>query len=135
MTDHGQHDQGETPIGLSNAQTGELTPYTELADVLGHLPLLLREARRVRRLSVRAAARQLDMSQATVFRIETGEDCVLSNVTKVLRWLDYLHGNPQPTYEVFCGPMSWRPAPTASEAKPSDVWAGVRERLGEDIPK
>lgn len=67
--------------------TGELTPYGELADMLGHLSLLLREARRQRRLSVREAARQLGVSFATVSRIEEGEDCMLSNAIAVLRWL------------------------------------------------
>ncbi len=68
--------------------TAAPTPYPEIADVLGRLPVLLREARRARRLSVRAAAAQLGMSFATVSRIEAGEDCVLSNAVAVLRWLD-----------------------------------------------
>lgn len=65
-----------------------LTPYSELADVIGQLPLLLREARRARGLSQRAAAAQLGCSFATVSRVEAGEDCVLSNAVAVLRWLD-----------------------------------------------
>lgn len=65
-----------------------LTPYTELAEVVASLPLLLREARRVRRLSIRAAARELGISFSTVTRIEQGEDCALSNAMAVLRWLD-----------------------------------------------
>lgn len=65
-----------------------LTGYRELAELLGQLPLLLREARRARGLSVRAAARELGCSFATVSRIEGGEDCVLSNAVTVLRWLD-----------------------------------------------
>lgn len=67
--------------------SGDLTSYAELAGVLAHLPLLLREARRQRQLSIREAARQLGCSFATVHRIEAGDDCVLSNVTKVLLWL------------------------------------------------
>lgn len=67
---------------------GALTSYAELADMLASLPMLLREARRARRLSVRAAAREMNMSFATVSRIENGEDCVLSNAVTVLRWLD-----------------------------------------------
>lgn len=67
---------------------GTLTSYAELSDLLASLPVLLREARRARRLSVRAAAREMNMSFATVSRIENGEDCVLSNAVTVLRWLD-----------------------------------------------
>lgn len=66
----------------------QLTPYAELADVIANLPLLLREARRARGLSMRAAANQLGMSLATVSRMEAGNDCALSNAVAVLRWLD-----------------------------------------------
>lgn len=65
-----------------------LSTYTELADVLAAVPLLLREARRHRQISAREAAEQLAMSFPTVARIERGEDCMLSNAVKVLRWLD-----------------------------------------------
>ena len=65
-----------------------LTPYPEIADVLDRLPILLREARRARGLSVRATAKELGCSFATVSRIESGDDCVLSNAVAVLRWLD-----------------------------------------------
>jgi ribosome-binding protein aMBF1 (putative translation factor) len=64
------------------------TPYRELADVVALLPLLLREARRARGLSQRAAAKELGYSFATVSRIESGDDCMLSNAVAVLRWLD-----------------------------------------------
>lgn len=65
-----------------------LTAYRELADVIGNLPLLLREARRARRLSVRAAAKEVGCSFSTISRMENGEDCALSNAVAVLRWLD-----------------------------------------------
>lgn len=64
------------------------TPYAELADVIGRLPLLLREARRARGLSQRKAAAELGMSFSTVWRMEEGNDCALSNAVAVLRWLD-----------------------------------------------
>jgi ribosome-binding protein aMBF1 (putative translation factor) len=64
------------------------TPYTELADVIANLPLLLREARRARGLSMRAAAASIGLSHSTITRIEAGEDCALSNAVAVLRWLD-----------------------------------------------
>lgn len=70
------------------AGEGALSSYSELAEVLGLLPMLLREARRTRRLSVRAAAEQLGMSFSTVSRMETGHDCALSNAVAVLRWLE-----------------------------------------------
>lgn len=64
------------------------TPYSELADVIAALPLLVCEARRARGLSLRAAAAEIGIGFATVTRIEQGEDCVLSNAVAVLRWLD-----------------------------------------------
>lgn len=64
------------------------TSYRELAEVIGRLPLLLREARRARGLSLRAAAAQLGMSFSTVTRMEEGNDCALSNAVAVMRWLD-----------------------------------------------
>ncbi len=66
----------------------QLTPYAELAQVIASLPMLLRETRRARGLSMRAAARELSMSFSTVYRIEEGNDCALSNAVAVLRWLD-----------------------------------------------
>jgi len=68
------------------------TPYRELAGVLEGLPLLLREARRARGLSLRAAAGEIGMSFSTVTRIEEGVDCVLSNAVAVLLWLDQTPG-------------------------------------------
>jgi ribosome-binding protein aMBF1 (putative translation factor) len=49
---------------------------------------LLREARRARGLSLRAAADELGMSFNTVTRIEHGADCALSNAVAAMRWLD-----------------------------------------------
>jgi transcriptional regulator with XRE-family HTH domain len=66
-----------------------LTPYREIADILAHLGLLVREARRARGLSVREAARQAGMSFATVSRIEQGEDYMIGNARLVLAWLDW----------------------------------------------
>lgn len=71
-----------------SAPDASLTSYAELADVISNLPLLLREARRQRRLSLRAAAREMGVSFSTVYRIEQGDDCALSNAMIVLRWLD-----------------------------------------------
>lgn len=65
-----------------------LTRYAELAEVVDNLPILLREARRDRGLSMRAAAREISIALSTVDRIERGEDCTLSSAVAVLRWLD-----------------------------------------------
>lgn len=67
--------------------TTELSSYAELAGLLDALPVLLREARRRRRLTMREAAAEMGCSISTVCRIEAGEDCVLSNALAVLRWL------------------------------------------------
>lgn len=64
------------------------TPYAELAEVIGNLPLLLREARRARGLSQRAAAREMGISFATVSRFERGDDGMVSNAVAIMRWLD-----------------------------------------------
>lgn len=69
------------------ATNSKPTSYAELADVLGNLPLLLRETRRRRGLSLRAASRELGMSFSTVARFENGEDIVLSNAVDILRWV------------------------------------------------
>lgn len=67
--------------------SGALTSYGEMADALASLPLLLRAERRRRQISVREAGRELNVSGATISRIESGEDLVLSNAVKILRWL------------------------------------------------
>ena len=65
-----------------------LTTYAEILGVLDHLAIILRETRRARRLSIRAAARQIGCSFATISRVEAGGDCVLSNALAILRWID-----------------------------------------------
>lgn len=67
--------------------------FADLAAILRRLPQLLADARRARGLSMREAGGQLDMSFATVARIEQGEDCALSNAVKVLAWLDQREAN------------------------------------------
>lgn len=79
--------------------SGDLTSYVEIAEVLGYLPVLTREARRARQLSQRAAARELGLSFATVSRVEAGEDCALSTATAVLRWL----ATPMPSHSAVGG--------------------------------
>ena len=71
------------------------TPYAELAEVLDNMGLLLREARRARGLSFRAAAAQIGCSFSTVSRIEAGEDARWESYSAVLRWLDQTHRPPR----------------------------------------
>lgn len=61
--------------------------YAELAEVLEHLPVIVRHTRRQRGLSLRAAARQIGTAPSTVKRIEDGEDMRLSVFLAVLRWI------------------------------------------------
>lgn len=65
------------------------SPYRELISVLDALPLLLREHRRKRQLSLRDAADAIGCGFNTIYRIENGGDCQLSNAVAVLRWLDH----------------------------------------------
>lgn len=62
--------------------------YREMADVVQGLPFLLREARRARGLSLRAAAEQIGgTNAATLHRFESGGGLSWRTVPKVLRWL------------------------------------------------
>lgn len=64
------------------------TRYSDLAAVLDALPQLARETRRSRRLSVRAAARQVGVAHSVIARVESGRSCVTTNAARILRWMD-----------------------------------------------
>jgi transcriptional regulator with XRE-family HTH domain len=64
------------------------TSYAELANVLNALPMLTRETRRARQLTVRAAAVELDISAATVTRIEAGSIPSVDRITALLYWIE-----------------------------------------------
>lgn len=66
---------------------GAPTPYGELAEVLLTLPLLMREARRARGLSMRSASKEVGVSASTWSRLEGSQDAVMSHVALVLAWL------------------------------------------------
>jgi ribosome-binding protein aMBF1 (putative translation factor) len=66
----------------------EQATYREITRVLANLPLLLREARRARDLSIRGAAKQIGIGFGTVARIEAGDEVNLTNALAVLTWLD-----------------------------------------------
>jgi len=59
----------------------------ELIDSLVNLPSLLRRTRKARGLSIRAAARDMGISFATVSRVEDGRDYMVSTALVVLRWV------------------------------------------------
>ena len=84
--------QGRTAVREPSARLldsdCELTSYRELATLLDNLPMLLREARRGRQLSGRAAGAEIGISVSTISRVENGAECSLPNAVAVLRWLD-----------------------------------------------
>jgi ribosome-binding protein aMBF1 (putative translation factor) len=64
------------------------TSYAELAAIIDNLPLLIREKRRARGLSLRAAAKEVGCSFSTLSRAENDGDLRGNNLGAVLRWLD-----------------------------------------------
>jgi transcriptional regulator with XRE-family HTH domain len=75
--------------------------YSDLADVLERLPTLLRQERAARRLSMRAAAAQIGVSQPTISHVEAGDGASLWTAVAVLRWLDARPGPPDPPKETL----------------------------------
>jgi hypothetical protein len=74
-----------------------LTSYAELAEVLDHLPMLLREACRARGITHPAAAKQIGIAQSTVSRlISRSGDVNLENTIQILSWLDQRDGTSEP---------------------------------------
>lgn len=65
------------------------TSYVEMADVVDNLGLIVREARRARRLSLRAAAVQIGVGFTSLSRIESEiNGCNTDTLIQVLHWLD-----------------------------------------------
>lgn len=64
-----------------------MTSYSELADVIVALPVLVRERRRALGLSLREAARQNGVAFNTLARIERGEDFNSRCLPTLLLWL------------------------------------------------
>ncbi len=73
--------------------TGHLTPYAEMANILADLSMLVREARRARRLTMQAVSEQMTAcSASTLCRIENGDgQPSLGVAIELLRWLDLGH--------------------------------------------
>lgn len=67
---------------MSATKAAAPSSYSDLAAVIESLPLLVREARRARGLSVRAAAAQVGCSFSTISRFENGDDVNLSNAAE-----------------------------------------------------
>ncbi|TMR11043.1 helix-turn-helix transcriptional regulator [Nonomuraea turkmeniaca] len=62
-------------------------PVHDALEVLAAMPELLREARRARGLSLRAAADEAGCNFNTLSRVERGIDCSLFNAVAILRWV------------------------------------------------
>lgn len=73
---------------MTTAKDGALTTYAELAAVLESMPLICRETRRIRRLSLRSAADKMGVSFSTIGRFENGEDARYETFIAVMKWLD-----------------------------------------------
>lgn len=75
-------------------------------EVLAALPELLRETRRARGLSLRAAGDQAGCGFNTLSRVERGMDCTLFNAVAILQWIA---SNPEDT-------MTEQPSPYRERA-------------------
>lgn len=65
-----------------------LTPYEELAQILDNLPLLVREARRRKRHSLRAAAADMGVPFATLHRLERDRALpIMRHAATLLRYI------------------------------------------------
>ena len=62
--------------------------YEEVIEVLDHLPVIIRETRRRKGLSIREASDQLGVSFSSVSRWERIEGCVPDRpaIVRILRW-------------------------------------------------
>lgn len=65
----------------------EMSPYGELIEVLEALPLIVRETRRRRGLSQRAAGTAAGVEFATISRCENGAGLHLKSILPLLRWV------------------------------------------------
>lgn len=65
----------------------ELSSYSELAQVVKDLPVLVRSQRRARRMSFRQVAAVTGLSFSTIARVEQGEEVSSGTLTALLFWL------------------------------------------------
>jgi DNA-binding transcriptional regulator YiaG len=77
--------------GMDEHERSRAAPssYPEIIDVLESLPVMLRETRRRKGLSLRQAAEELDVSFSSVTRWERGQTVGLGIkvIVRVLRWI------------------------------------------------
>ena len=66
----------------------ELSSFADLAQVISDLPVIVRAARRMRRLSVRALADEVGVSPMTISRVENGREAEGPTLRLLLLWLD-----------------------------------------------
>ncbi|GJF06586.1 helix-turn-helix domain-containing protein [Pseudonocardia sp. D17] len=70
------------------AEPSAPTSYDELISVLESLPILVRETRRRRGMSQRAAAEQIGLETwATLSRCENGAGLHMKSIVPLLRWI------------------------------------------------
>lgn len=63
------------------------TGYAELLQVLDNLPLIVRETRRRKGLSLRAAQAESGVDQGTILSAERGGNLTVANVRALLQWV------------------------------------------------
>lgn len=70
------------------ASGDHLITYAEIADAIEQLPVLVKSARRIKQLSVRAAAAEAGVSFSTFARLELhGHEFDTGSLKAILRWL------------------------------------------------
>lgn len=77
----------------NNSDDCELTPYSEMAQIISNLAFLVREKRRARRLSMRQVAIEIGINASTIHRLEHGKEVSTANLVSILAWLDWTYVN------------------------------------------
>lgn len=65
-----------------------MTSFGEMAQVIDDLGIIVRNARRAQRLSIRDLCAKIGVSPSTICRIENGRDYSSVSLRAVLLWLD-----------------------------------------------
>lgn len=65
-----------------------MTPYPELIWTLNNLPFLIRDARKLRGISLQRAAKQIGVSASTLCLVEAGGARTMNVAVRILYWLD-----------------------------------------------
>ncbi len=75
-------------VDLEAPVDAELSSFADLAQVISDLPVIVRAARRMRRLSMRSLADEVGVSHSTIYRVENGQEIAGPTVRLLLLWLD-----------------------------------------------